>query len=72
MNTAEIEVFPALTGELHPGRKPERLRAPASAAGQQADRRPREQKHSGKRYDQTTRPASNAPQSPARTGEAHD
>jgi hypothetical protein len=38
MNTAEIEVFPALTGDLHPGRKPERLRAPASAAGQQANR----------------------------------
>lgn len=35
MNTAEIEVFPALIGELHPGRKPERLRAPASAAGRQ-------------------------------------
>jgi hypothetical protein len=32
MDTAEIEVFPALTGELHSGRKPERLRPPQPQA----------------------------------------
>jgi hypothetical protein len=32
MDTAEIEVFPALTGELHSGRKTERLRPPPPQA----------------------------------------
>jgi hypothetical protein len=32
MDTAEIEVFPALTGELHSCRKPERLRPPQPQA----------------------------------------
>ena len=32
MDTAEIEVFPAPTGELHSGRKPERLRPPQPQA----------------------------------------